>query len=247
MGWQSRLQSSKINAGAIGDRPTLDIIYTNRVQPQLDRQQNSIKNIMKTNNRAHLEKLLQERNERPEKMAEIDAEINAAFSQTHTIMVIDMSGFSRTTVRYGIIHFLAMIHRMHAIVKPIIAECAGTVIKEEADNIFAVFPDVKSAVQAAIDSLKQTAAVNTTLPPEMDIYLCIGIGCGEVLMLEGEDMYGSEFNLASKLGEDLAERGEILLTDSAFEKFEGKKEDWERVDFSISGLDLVAYKQVQSD
>ncbi|TAG94636.1 MAG: adenylate/guanylate cyclase domain-containing protein [Oscillatoriales cyanobacterium] len=197
---------------------------------------------MKTNNRAYLEKLLQERNERPEKMAEIDAQINATFRQTHAIMVIDMSGFSRTTVRHGIIHFLAMIHRMHAIVKPVIADYGGTVVKEEADNIFAVFPDVKSAVQAAIDSLKHTGAVNTTLPPEMDIYLCIGIGCGDVLMLEGEDMYGSEFNLASKLGEDLAEQGEILLTDSAFEKFEGKKQDWQRVEFSISGLELVAYK-----
>jgi adenylate cyclase len=201
---------------------------------------------MKTNNRAYLEKLLQERNERPEKMAEIDAQINAAFSQNHAIMVIDMSGFSRTTVRYGIIHFLAMIHRMHAIVKPVIADYGGTVVKEEADNIFAVFPDVKSAVQAAIDSLKHTGAVNTTLPPEMDIYLCIGIGCGDVLMLEGEDMYGSEFNLASKLGEDLAEQGEILLTDSAFEKFEGKKQDWQRVDFSISGLEFVAYKWVRA-
>lgn len=201
---------------------------------------------MKTNNRVNLQKLLQERNERPEKMAEIDAQINAAFRQTHAIMVIDMSGFSRTTVRYGIIHFLAMIHRMHAIVKPVIAECGGTIVKEEADNIFAVFPSVKSAVESAIDSLKHAAAVNTTLPPEMDIYLCIGIGYGEVLMLEGEDMYGAEFNLASKLGEDLAERGEILLTDSAFEKFEGEKQDWQRVDFSISGLELVAYKHGQS-
>ncbi len=77
----------------------------------------------------------------------------------------------------------------------------------------------------------------------MDIYLCIGIGYGDVLMLEGEDMYGSEFNLASKLGEDLAQQGEILLTDCAFENFEGKKEDWKRVEFSISGLELVAYQR----
>ncbi|MBE9161426.1 MULTISPECIES: adenylate/guanylate cyclase domain-containing protein [Microcoleaceae] len=200
---------------------------------------------MKTNNRSYLKKLLQERNEHPERMAEIDEKINATFRQTHAILVMDMSGFSRTTVRYGIIHFLAMIHRMHGIVKPVISEYSGIVVKEEADNIFAVFPDVKSAVEAAIDCLKQTGAVNTTLPPEMDIYLCIGIGYGDILMLEGEDMYGSEFNLASKLGEDLAERGEILLTSAAFENLEGEKEDWERVDFSISGLELVTYKRVQ--
>jgi class 3 adenylate cyclase len=201
---------------------------------------------MKTNNRANLESLLQERNEHPERMAEIDAKINETFRQNYAILVMDMSGFSRTTVRYGIIHFLAMIHRMHGIVKPIISEYGGTVVKEEADNIFAVFSDVKSAVEAAIDSLKQTAAVNTTLPPEMDIYLCIGIGCGDVLMLEGEDMYGAEFNLASKLGEDLAERGEILLTSAAFEKLEGDKQDWQKMELSVSGLELVAYKRLQS-
>ncbi|MEG3974012.1 adenylate/guanylate cyclase domain-containing protein [Microcoleus sp. herbarium8] len=200
---------------------------------------------MKTNNRSYLEKLLQERNEHPEKMAEIDEKINATFRQTHAILVMDMSGFSRTTVRYGIIHFLAMIHRMHGIVKPVISEYSGIVVKEEADNIFAVFPDVKSAVEAAIDCLKQTGAVNTTLPPEMDIYLCIGIGYGDILMLEGEDMYGSEFNLAAKLGEDLAERGEILLTSAAFENLEGDKQEWEKVDFSISGLELMTYKRVQ--
>ena len=207
---------------------------------------NLIESKMKTNNRAYLESLLQERNEHPERMAEIDAKINETFRQNYAILVMDMSGFSRTTVRYGIIHFLAMIHRMHGIVKPIISECGGTVVKEEADNIFAVFPDVKSAVEAAIDSLKQTAAVNTTLPPEMDIYLCIGIGCGDVLMLEGEDMYGSEFNLASKLGEDLAERGEILLTSAAFENLEGDKQDWQKMELSISGLELVAYKRLVS-
>ena len=201
---------------------------------------------MKTNNRAYLESLLQERNEHPERMAEIDAKINETFRQNYAILVMDMSGFSRTTVRYGIIHFLAMIHQMHGMVKPIISECGGTVVKEEADNIFAVFPDVKSAVEAAIDSHKQTVAVNTTLPPEMDIYLCIGIGCGDVLMLEKEDMYGSEFNLASKLGEDLAERGEILLTSAAFEKLEGDKQDWQKMELSISGLELVAYKRLES-
>ncbi|MGE5658598.1 MAG: adenylate/guanylate cyclase domain-containing protein [Actinomycetota bacterium] len=201
---------------------------------------------MNKNTRSYLEQLLQERNEHPEKIAEIEAEINATFRQTHAIVVIDMSGFSRTTIRHGIIHFLAMIHRMRTIVKPVVSEYHGTVVKEDADNIFAVFPTAKNAVEAAREVLKQADAANTMLPEQMDIYLCIGIGYGEVLMLEGEDMFGSEFNLAAKLGEDLAERGEILLTESAFEQLESQPEDWQKVEFSISGLDLVAYKPLQS-
>ena len=43
-----------------------------------------------------------------------------------------------------------------------------------------------------------------------------GIGFGQVLELD-HDVFGLEVNLASKLGEDLARAGEVLLTPSAAE------------------------------
>ena len=67
---------------------------------------------MRKNTREELNKLLQERNEYPERAAEVDAKIEEQFCETHAVMVMDMSGFSRLTIKYGIIHFLAMIHRM---------------------------------------------------------------------------------------------------------------------------------------
>lgn len=127
---------------------------------------------MNKNTRSYLEQLLQERNEHPEKIAEIEAEINATFRQTHAIVVIDMSGFSRTTIRHGIIHFLAMIHRMRTIVKPVVSEYHGTVVKEDADNIFAVFPTAKNALEAAREVLKQADAAISVLALVMERYLC---------------------------------------------------------------------------
>jgi adenylate cyclase len=197
---------------------------------------------MKKNTRIEFERLLQARNEYPEKQTEIDQEIHSIFSQTHALVIVDMSGFSRTTIRYGIIHFLAMIHRMQLLAIPALESGGGKVIKQDADNLFAIFPSVSLAVNTAIDLLKATAAVNTMLPEEKDIYLSIGIGYGEVLMIDNEEMYGSEFNLASKLGEDLAQRGEILLTEAAFQQLEEKVAEYKKVEFSISGLELVAYK-----
>lgn len=197
---------------------------------------------MKKNTLAELERLLQVRNERPERQEEIDREIWETFGETHAIAVIDLSGFSQTTVRYGIIHFLATIHRMHAIAVPAIEEGGGKIIKLEADNIFAVFSDVKVAVDCCIDLLKRAAAVNTVLPEEMDVYPCIGISYGQVLTIEESDMFGAELNLASKLGEDLAKKGEILLSETAFERLEPKTGEWEKLEFSISGLELIAYK-----
>jgi uncharacterized protein (DUF924 family) len=62
--------------------------------------------------KAELKQLLQERNEHPERSTEIDQHIRSRFEQDCAILVLDLSGFSRLTIRHGIIHFLAIVHRM---------------------------------------------------------------------------------------------------------------------------------------
>lgn len=192
--------------------------------------------------RAELNRLLQERNEYPERSPSIDAQIQTLFEQDCAILILDMSGFSRLTIRYGIIHFLAMVHRMTAIATPLIQQHHGRVVKQEADNLFAVFPDVQGAIDSAVDILKGFAAVNTGLPDEQDLYAGIGIGYGKTLLVGENDLYGSEMNLACKLGEDLARRGEVLLTEAAFSQIQANHYQWERLNLSISGLELIAHK-----
>lgn len=197
---------------------------------------------MKNNTREELSRLLQERNEYPDRVAQIDAEIHENFGVVRAILVMDMSGFSRMTIKHGIIHFLAMIHRMNQIVTLTIGEHGGEIIKFEADNVFAVFETVESAVEAAVNSMKGFAAANTMLPSEMDMHGKFGIGYGETLIVAGEDLFGSEVNLASKLGEDLAGRGEILLTEAAFAQLPPGAAEYEEVAMTISGLQLVVHK-----
>jgi len=192
--------------------------------------------------KTRMEKLLQERIEHPERAAEIDEKITKSFGETLAIFVMDMAGFSRQTLRHGIIHFLAQIHRMHSIASPIVESNGGEVIKFEADNVFAVFPDVERAVSAAIELDKSLEAANTMLPDEFDMHGEFGIGYGEILVIENEDIYGSEVNLASKLGEDLAQRGEILLTESAYKNMPEGKREFEPLTLSVSGLELHAYR-----
>jgi adenylate cyclase len=165
-----------------------------------------------------LERLLEKRNEHPERLADVDREIWDTFGATHAVWVLDMCGFSRLTVRYGITHFLSMIHRLHGIVKPIIARHHGRVVKTEADNVFAVFDRVEAALLAARDVQDQLATANAFLPEDWDLHASIGIGHGELLMIADDDFYGNELNLASKLGEDIAESGETLLTEAAHAK-----------------------------
>jgi class 3 adenylate cyclase len=192
--------------------------------------------------REKLNKFLQERNENPSRAAEVDQKIWQAFGETLAIMVMDMSGFSKQTVRYGIIHFLAKIHRMHAIVVPTVEAHGGEVIKVEADNVYAAFPEVEMAVDATVDIAGRLEAANSMLPEELDMIGEFGIGYGEVLIVDNEDMYGSEMNLASKLGEDLAQRGEILLTESAFQQADAGKREYEPLNMAVSGLELKVYR-----
>jgi adenylate cyclase len=199
---------------------------------------------MRNNTREELNRLLQERNEYPDRAEQVDAQIRETFGETHAVMVMDMSGFSRMTIKHGVIHFLAMIHRMNQIVAPAVREHNGQVIKFEADNAFAIFEAVEDAVEAAIDTSRRFSAANTMLPEEMDMHGKFGIGYGEVLIIEGDDLFGSEVNLASKLGEDLAERGEILLTEAAFAEVQAEKREYEEASMSISGLQLNVHKVV---
>jgi len=162
-----------------------------------------------------LAKLLDKRNEHPEQLQAIDAEIRRRFERTVAILVLDMSGFSRLTLRHGIIHFLSLIRRMHRTVVPIVKRGRGSLVKTEADNLFATFADVPRAIATAREVHERLEQDNRVLPADWDVHVGIGIGYGPTLVL-GHDMYGSEMNLASKLGEDLARPGDVLLTEAAF-------------------------------
>src|SRR5512145_3028979 len=88
------------------------------------------------NTRAKLEEYLNEMIESPERRREITTALEETFGQERAIMVLDMSGFSRTTQKDGIVPFLLMIHQMKLVVRPALGPNRGILIKEEADNLF---------------------------------------------------------------------------------------------------------------
>lgn len=165
-----------------------------------------------------LARLLDQRNERPERLSVIDGQIRRRFEAARAVLVLDMCGFSRLSLRYGIIHFLAMIRRLHRAVAPVIARHRGRVVKAEADNVFALFPDVPAAIAGAMAIQKALAQANQALPADWDLHVGIGIGYGPLLLIGDHELYGEQLNLAAKLGEDLAGAGEILLTKEALQR-----------------------------
>jgi adenylate cyclase len=57
------------------------------------------------------------------------------------------------------------------------------------------------------------------------------------LNVENQDLFGDELNIASKLGEDIADMGQVLLTPAAAKAMEGMLELVEH-SVNISGLSL---------
>ena len=130
-------------------------------------------------------------------------------------MILDMTGFARTTRSHGIVAFLLMIYRMKLLATPCVEAEDGLVVKCEADNLYCLFRDVDSAVRASQAIMGRLAGGTAELSDGRALYASIGIGYGRILNIDGSEIFGDEVNLASKLGEDIAQQGEILLTSAA--------------------------------
>lgn len=191
--------------------------------------------------KAFLRRLLSLRNQQPGDAAAIDATIKNAFVRDVGILVLDMCGFSRITARHGIVHFLAMLHQMEQAARPAIAGNGGEVIKQEADNLFAVFATAEQALEAALDTLRALDAMNAVLPPERALHVSAGIGFGPTLVVAHEDLFGPEMNCACKLGEDIAGAGQILLTALAHASLPANRYACAPADYDISGLVLRSH------
>ena len=164
------------------------------------------------------------------------------FGAEYAVFVLDMSGFSLLTRKYGIVHYLSMVRRMQLTTKPIVKSYGGSMIKYEADNCFAVFPDPLAAVNAAIAMQHAFRAANLLTSDDLDIHIACGIDYGKLLIIGHEDCFGDPVNRASKMGEDLACSGEILVTKEAMQMIPAKAGIKAReMSVSISGITIPAY------
>ena len=173
---------------------------------------------------------------------EIESSLWDEFGAEYAVFVLDMSGFSLLTRKYGIVHYLSMVRRMQMTTEPIVKSYGGFMIKYEADNCFAVFPDPLSAVNAAIAMQHAFRAENLLTSDDLDIHISCGIDYGKILIVGREDCFGDPVNRASKMGEDLAVAGEILVTKEAMQMIPltaGIKA--REMNVSISGITIPAY------
>ena len=164
---------------------------------------------------ARLWKLIEERARPDADTAAIDRRIWDLFGGEWAVMFTDLAGFSRKVARFGIIHFLQIIHEQKRLLLPLVETHDGILIKIEADSLLVIFRSPATALRCAMAMQRACRNYNARRAPEEHVALCIGIGYGRILKVGDEDIFGHEVNLASRLGEDTAGAEEILLTHAA--------------------------------
>jgi len=144
--------------------------------------------------------------EGPEARAAAEREIWRRYGREVAVFVLDLAGFTRGIAETGLVAHLVAVRDLQSLTKGIFAANDGETIKHDADNCYGVFADVFGAVTAAEDCLEQIFRAGSGAS--------VGIAYGPVLFIGG-DIHGHPVNIASKLGEDIAVSGEILIDAAA--------------------------------
>lgn len=172
----------------------------------------------------------------------ITAEIEARFRRPMAILVIDSSLVSPTTMTKSTVHFLALIQRLARIARPILEHHGGNIVVTEGDTIFSQFPDAHSALAAALSIRDRVDDDNAARPEPEHVACAMGIGYGQILAFSQHNIAGDEVNVAFKLGEDIAESGEILLSPGAAASLVATELVMQPAEFHISGTIIYAQR-----
>lgn len=169
--------------------------------------------------------------------------IRELFETDKAVLALDMSGFTVSVRRDGIVAHLCKIRRMQILVAPLIRDHRGELVKYEADNALAVFDDSNQAVSAAVAINREVFALRQCLGESAVTPVGIGIDFGQLLLIPGKDCYGDPVNIAYKLAEDIARPAEVLVTENV-ERMLVPPASFrtERQMLSISGVAMAAYR-----
>ena len=149
--------------------------------------------------------------------SEVEKKLWEEYGAETTVLIVDMSGFTKLTDSHGVVHYLSMVRRMQLTAEPIVKSYGGSIVKFEADSAFARFENPANAIRATIALNLALDSANLLTPDELDIYISAGIDHGKCLFPHPHDFFGSPVNRASKLGEDIGKPGQILVTKTAMQ------------------------------
>lgn len=147
-----------------------------------------------------------------------EEEFRKKYAYDAAILILNMTGFTKTCMDYGSLFSFLKIFDIQKICLPILMEFGAKRIRTFADNFTATFSHPENALDAALEIHRRIYIFNE--PQQQNGEVCfecsIGLGYGEVFKIGPDQAMGSEMNQASKLGEDTARKGEVMITEGFF-------------------------------
>jgi adenylate cyclase len=134
------------------------------------------------------------------------------------ILAADVAGYSRLMEQDENGTLAALKHRREVILKPLVAQHHGRIVKLMGDGVLVEFASAVDAVQCAIELQTRMAEANGGLPDHQAIILRVGVNLGDVV-IDGLDIQGDGVNVAARL-EAMADPGGIYISSSVFEQVE---------------------------
>ncbi len=132
------------------------------------------------------------------------------------ILAADVVGYSRLAEKDETGTLAVLKERREGILKPLVAEHQGRIVKLMGDGVLVEFASAVNAVQCAIELQKRMAEANGELPDDQAIVLRVGVNLGDVI-IDGLDIQGDGVNVAARL-EAMADPGGICISGSVFEQ-----------------------------
>lgn len=133
----------------------------------------------------------------------------------------DLSGFTKLTKKYGILHFLTMILHCRRIFNENLKSCDGAeLLMYDGDNIICKFSSSVIALKFILQVYNDVDKYNANKEKDYHIRTKFGLAKGSVLVSEDGDIVGEAWEKCCALSEDKAEVGEILVTEEVKDDLE---------------------------
>lgn len=149
--------------------------------------------------------------------------ISEVMTEEVSILVSDMSGFTRTVREHGILHFASIIARKRQICMPIFKRHGAVKILTEGDDLIAIFKDVLRCALAAVEMVQTIDVVNAALGEDRKGFAInlggVGVHCGMGIIIDKHGtVSGEPFRGAYYLGETLSDEGNILFSSAVVDR-----------------------------
>ncbi len=149
----------------------------------------------------------------PEGFAELDL-VPDEERRLAAILATDVVGFSSLMEADETRTFANIKRLFNEVIEPQVHQHKGRVFKQLGDGFLVEFASVVNAVRCAIAIQMEMRVWRGT--DETELQLRIGVNLGDIIV-DGDDVYGSGVNLASRL-EAMAEPGGICITAQAYDQ-----------------------------